>query len=130
MARASQQPRLAARVPGGRPEPSSKGRRLTITDSSANAKPEQTESASIKTVEGLSPCHRQRPTTLVEVAYRPARRVTRMLRVAGLRSGKPLEDFDWSFQAGVDRPYAVSQVPRMASAKLAKLEIAEADIWL
>jgi DNA replication protein DnaC len=39
-----------------------------------------------------------------ELDRKDERRVTTMLKLSGLPSGKTLEDFDWSFQPRVDRP--------------------------
>lgn len=38
-----------------------------------------------------------------EIAYRDDRRVRTSLRLSGLPTGQTLENFDWSFQPGIDR---------------------------
>ena len=53
--------------------------------------------------EELSPLHFLDLVLSGELDRKDERRVTTMLRLSGLPTGKTLEDFDWSFQPRVDR---------------------------
>jgi DNA replication protein DnaC len=55
------------------------------------------------TREQLSPVSFLELVLTGELERKDERRVTTMLKLSGLPSGKPLEDFDWSFQPRVDR---------------------------
>jgi DNA replication protein DnaC len=55
------------------------------------------------TREQLSPLSFLELVLTGELERKDERRVTTMLKLSGLPSGKTLEDFDWSFQPRVDR---------------------------
>lgn len=69
-------------------------------DYPASCLPELVEQA---TREQLSPLTFLELVLSGELDRKDERRVTTMLKLSGLPSGKTLEDFDWSFQPRVDR---------------------------
>jgi DNA replication protein DnaC len=69
-------------------------------DYPAGCLPELVEQA---TREQLSPLTFLELVLSGELDRKDERRVTTMLKLSGLPSGKTLEDFDWSFQPRVDR---------------------------
>lgn len=69
-------------------------------DYPARCLPELVEQA---TREQLSPISFLELVLSGELDRKDERRVTTMLKLSGLPSGKTLEDFDWSFQPRVDR---------------------------